>query len=249
METTYRLRIQGGPDIGKEFALDKPELFLGRDPSNEIEIPDPEVSRRHARFVLTGTNYSVEDLGSTNGTVVRGIRIQTLTPLASGDVIAIGERVSLVYQAILFDPDATVVVPRHVGYQPETGEPVIQRPPVKIEPQSPVIQPPEPVVPHPQVPESNVQPFTPPFVSEPEPVREAPAPVEAVPVSEPSFVGKTPAQPKPRKKRSAWVGILLIVGLLILIFCVIPWIIIDITNSYCLFLPGILNAIQPGVCP
>jgi len=249
METTYRLRIQGGPEVGKEFTLDKPELFLGRDPTNEIEIPDSEVSRRHARFILTGANYSVEDLGSTNGTLVRGIRIQSVTPLTSGDVIAIGERVSLVYQAILFDPDATVVVPRHVGYRPETVEPVFQRPPVKIEPQPPVLQPSEPVIPQAQVPQSNAQTFTPPFVSEPEPVKAAPPQVEPEVVSEPSFAGKTPAQPKPRKKRSAWVGILLIVGLLILIFCVIPWIIIDITNSYCLFLPGILNAIQPGVCP
>ena len=250
METTYRLKIQSGPEIGKEFTLDKIELFLGRDPGNEIEIADPEVSRRHARFVLTGTNYSVEDLGSTNGTLVRGIKVQTLTPLTSGDVIAIGERVSLIYQAVLFDPDATVAVPRHVGYQPEPlpSEPIIQRPPVKIEPQAPVTPTPVAAASVFQAPEQIAQPVVPPFIPEPEEVKEVR--VKAEPLKpEPAFAGKTPAQPKAPRKRSAWVGILLIIGLLILIFCVIPWIIIDITNSYCLFLPGILNAIQPGVCP
>ncbi len=256
METTYRLIIQSGPEIGKEYSLDKLELFLGRDPNTDIEIPDPEVSRRHARLVLTGDDYSIEDLGSTNGTVVRGVRIQSLTRLSSGDIIAIGERVSLVYQTILFDPDATAVVPRKVGYQPEIAQPesLFQRPPVRIESQPPVSQPQQPAASTPQPELSKVMPVTPPFTEEaqePPAAQEVPAAREPAPVLPPekSFVGKAPAQPKAPKKRRAWVGILLIVGLLILIFCVIPWIIIDITNSYCLFLPGILNAIQPGVCP
>lgn len=252
MKTIYRIKIQSGPDSGKEILLDKPELFLGRDPNNEIVIMDPEVSRRHARFVLTGTDYSVEDLGSTNGTLVRGIRIQSLTPLASGDGIAIGERVSLVYETILVDPDANVAVPRHIGYRPEPipVETPVQKLPGEIEsPQLEQVQTPQAIVPEFKQPEPIAPVVTPPFIEEPDlEAKSTPLEEQSLP-QEPSFAGKTPSQPKAPKKRSPWVGILLIVGLLILIFCVIPWIIIDITNSYCLFLPGILNAIQPGVCP
>ncbi len=251
MKTIYRIKIQSGPDSGKEVILDKPELFLGRDPNNEIVIMDPEVSRRHARFVLTGADYSVEDLGSTNGTLVRGIRVQNLTPLTSGDIIAIGERVSLVYETILVDPDATVAVPRHIGYRPEPLP--VEKPEQKLaeveSPQPQPVQTPQNVAPVVKQPEPITPVVTPPFVEEPSLEEKPSALEEPILPLEPSFAGKTPAQPKAPRKRSPWVGILLIVGLLILIFCVIPWIIIDITNSYCLFLPGILNAIQPGVCP
>lgn len=251
MKTIYRIKIQSGPDSGKEVLLDKPELFLGRDPNNEIVIMDPEVSRRHARFVLTGTDYSVEDLGSTNGTLVRGIRVQSLTPLTSGDIVAIGERVSLVYEVILVDPDATVAVPRHIGYRPEPLH--VETPEQKLaeveSPQSQPVQTPLDAAPAVKQPEPITPVVTPPFIEEPDLESKPTLIEEPILPQESSFAGKTPVQPKTPRKRSPWVGILLIVGLLLLIFCVIPWIIIDITNSYCLFLPGILNAIQPGVCP
>jgi pSer/pThr/pTyr-binding forkhead associated (FHA) protein len=244
METTYHLKIQGGPEDGQEFALDKPELFLGRDPSNDISLSDPEVSRRHARFVLEGSQYSIEDLGSTNGTFLRGNPVHGLTPLQPGDLIAIGERVVLIYETRVFDPDATVAMPRRAGEEIATEEG-----------ESGTKEPVRPAAPLPQAAVSIKQqkPHAEATPGAEEAKREMPAVLETTGDSyhptEPEFAGKMPAQPKAPRKRSAWRSILLIIVLLLLIFCVIPWIIIDVTNSYCLFLPGILNTIQPGVCP
>jgi hypothetical protein len=53
----------------------------------------------------------------------------------------------------------------------------------------------------------------------------------------------------PGKKKSGWLVALLVVVGILLVFCVIPWVIIELTNSYCALFPGIFNAIQPGACP
>ena len=55
-----------------------------------ICLDSPKVSRRHARFLVAGTQARVEDLGSKNGTFVRGARITMSTALTSGDRIRIG---------------------------------------------------------------------------------------------------------------------------------------------------------------
>ncbi len=250
METSYHLKVQSGPETGRDFSLEKAELFLGRDPASDIAIADPEVSRRHARLVLAGEHYSLEDLGSTNGTFVQGNPIHGLTILNPGDIIAIGERVVLLYEEKVFDPDATMAVPRIV--QPAAEAAPVEGEPSTEQPVAPAVMPIlSEAVPVPaSAPQAeSAAPFAPGSL----PVKSVPAipPIENVEDLEPapSLADQMPAQPPAEKKRSPWRGIILIVVLLILIFCVIPWIIIDITNSYCLFLPGILNAIQPGVCP
>lgn len=245
METKYHLKIQTGPESGSEFLLEKPELFLGRDPGNDLVITDPEVSRRHARLVLNGPQFAIEDLGSTNGTFVQGTQIHGLTTLNPGDIIAIGERVVLLYDVTVFDPDATMAVPRAVEEIPETplpvSPPISTLPPESSEPHAGS----EPVAPQREVFKQRS--------AEPAPVLPsvaAPSVEKEVDLEPPTpLAGNLPAQPRAEKRRSPWGGIILIIVLLILIFIVIPWIIIDITSSYCLFVPGILNAIEPGVCP
>jgi flagellar basal body-associated protein FliL len=56
-------------------------------------------------------------------------------------------------------------------------------------------------------------------------------------------------EPPAKKKKSGWLTALLVVIAVLLVFCVIPWVIIEITDSYCSFFPGIFNSIQPGTCP
>jgi EmrB/QacA subfamily drug resistance transporter len=88
------LRVASGPEPGRMFALGE-ETVLGRDPAAEIVLADPkgELSRRHARIGVTGGVVVVEDLGSTNGTLLNGERIGEARALHSGDRIEIGDYV------------------------------------------------------------------------------------------------------------------------------------------------------------
>ena len=54
-----------------------------------IVLRDPNVSRRHAQITLAGTEWSIEDLNSTNGTLVNNRRI-TRCPLRNGDLLTFG---------------------------------------------------------------------------------------------------------------------------------------------------------------
>ncbi|MFN2239022.1 MAG: FHA domain-containing protein [Thermoanaerobaculia bacterium] len=68
---------------------------LGRDPSNDIAIPDASISGRHARLRRTPSGYEIEDTGSRNGSFVNGEKIEKAT-LADGDMVRLG-KVQMVY--------------------------------------------------------------------------------------------------------------------------------------------------------
>jgi pSer/pThr/pTyr-binding forkhead associated (FHA) protein len=79
-----------GPYTSVKFPIDRERVEIGRDPSNSIVLDaDPTVSRKHAAIVRRGTSYFIEDLGSTNGTYVNGVRVQSAV-LNLGDVVHIG---------------------------------------------------------------------------------------------------------------------------------------------------------------
>jgi DNA-binding winged helix-turn-helix (wHTH) protein len=73
-----------------EFRLTDGEHIVGREAGVSIRLDSPRVSRHHARISAQGRTVSVEDLGSKNGTFVRGVRIQNPTLLEPGDDIQIG---------------------------------------------------------------------------------------------------------------------------------------------------------------
>jgi pSer/pThr/pTyr-binding forkhead associated (FHA) protein len=209
MPTTYRLILLSGAGAGTEYPLEKTELQLGRDLSNDIVINDPEVSRRHAHLILQGDGYIIEDLGSTNGTFIRGQRLAAPTVLRPDETITIGEKVNLKYEVISSDQSATVVVQRR-------GAEVIQ----------------PPVAPTPA--------YAPPAIQ--------PAPIAPPPAIQPPFAqGMVPPT---AKKKSKVLVVLLIIAAIIVVFCVIPALIIDLTNSWCGPLIGnILNIIfGAGTC-
>jgi hypothetical protein len=56
----------------------------------EVNLIDPEVSRRHAEIRTSGGSLGIEDLGSTNGTFVNEKRITGLTVLSHGDTVRVG---------------------------------------------------------------------------------------------------------------------------------------------------------------
>ena len=75
---------------GQRRVLDKQRVVLGRSRDVDVQIEDPNISRRHAEVVQEGTTYWVVDLGSTNGTEVDGRRIQR-AQLEDGSSFTIGE--------------------------------------------------------------------------------------------------------------------------------------------------------------
>lgn len=97
-DSPARLVARRGLSPHDEYTLTQPKTGIGRAANNEIVIDDVEVSRRHAQIIRQpdGT-YAVEDLGSTNGTFVNGRRSAGLTPLHPGDVIDLGETISLTF--------------------------------------------------------------------------------------------------------------------------------------------------------
>jgi hypothetical protein len=92
-----RLVMTHGPQPGQTFVLDQDLLTLGRDPGNDIVISDPQVSRRHARITRQGDLVMIEDVGSTNGTFVNGMRLTGPHTLADGNLISLGDAVTLTY--------------------------------------------------------------------------------------------------------------------------------------------------------
>ncbi len=83
--------MRSGPIPGSTYFLTKDETVMGRDLSNDIPVPDPEISRRHARFIQRQEGIYVEDLGSTNGTFLNGARLAAPQLLKHGDLITLAE--------------------------------------------------------------------------------------------------------------------------------------------------------------
>ncbi len=76
-------------DTGHDVALLGGRMTVGRLADCEIHLDDANASRLHAALVKEGERWVVEDLGSTNGTLLNGRRIER-APLSEGDVITIG---------------------------------------------------------------------------------------------------------------------------------------------------------------
>jgi len=89
-----RLVVTASPSLGEgeAFQLDSAPLSVGRAPGNDLAISGDEyASSRHARFEPRRDGVWVEDVGSTNGTYVNGVRLTRERRLQPGDVVRIGE--------------------------------------------------------------------------------------------------------------------------------------------------------------
>lgn len=84
------LVVRRGPNAGARFLLDADVTTVGRHPDADIFLDDVTVSRRHAEFLRTGTNFEVRDLGSLNGTYFDGSRIDS-APLSDGSEVQVGK--------------------------------------------------------------------------------------------------------------------------------------------------------------
>ncbi len=75
-----------------QWELEPGEYIVGRYPTNDIVIPDPYVSRRHARIFYKDGEWYIEDLDSTNGTIVgnEDIRGKGAKKIGDGTEIVVG---------------------------------------------------------------------------------------------------------------------------------------------------------------
>ena len=77
-------------DDGIELALKEGENLIGRALDAAIRIDTSKVSRHHARILIEGATATLEDLGSKNGTYLRGQRIEQASRIEDADEIQIG---------------------------------------------------------------------------------------------------------------------------------------------------------------
>ncbi len=121
-----RLEVISGNATGDTIVVED-ELVIGRHAEGAGRLSeDEEISRQHARISREATgDYAIEDLGSSNGTFVNGLRIQSPRLLALEDSIEVGATTLLVKAIVEPEP---VVAP--------AGPTVVSR--VPVEPVSPV---------------------------------------------------------------------------------------------------------------
>lgn len=105
MAKILKLRFVGGKYEGGEFRLPpEGEVLIGRGAELPVPLADDLVSRKHARLTIRGNQVTIEDLGSTNGTFVNGVRVKS-AQLRTGDRILIGT--SIMKLVASEEPDPT----------------------------------------------------------------------------------------------------------------------------------------------
>ena len=88
--SSLSLIVQSGPDAGKSFLLASEQNVIGRDPSAQVVLSDPTVSRRHAMLRVDVDRTAISDLGSQSGTRVDGEALQGVR-ISVGDHIVVGQ--------------------------------------------------------------------------------------------------------------------------------------------------------------
>ncbi|MCA9550745.1 MAG: FHA domain-containing protein [Myxococcales bacterium] len=104
---------------GKEFALTRPELIIGRVEDNDIVIEHRSVSRNHAKILFDGRTHKIIDLQSANGILVNGEEY-AMTDLRKGDLIELGHvRFRFIPADEAFEPtDEEIREMREAGVEP-----------------------------------------------------------------------------------------------------------------------------------
>lgn len=115
-----KLRIVEGADRGKEFNLPKDgKYIIGRSMQADLQIFDVMASRQHAAVIVERGRALLEDLGSTNGTLLNGKEAKKL-PLHSGDIITIGST-NIEFLWVTKAPKVAPVPPKEEPTKPVTS--------------------------------------------------------------------------------------------------------------------------------
>jgi len=87
------MSITNGPNAGIQADLAGQTVMIGRGSDCQLILDDDYVSTRHARVVSSDEGIYIEDLGSTNGSYVNGMRISAPTTITLQDTVRIGKTV------------------------------------------------------------------------------------------------------------------------------------------------------------
>ncbi len=214
---TARLTGIRGSLTGRAFELSDQPLTIGRAADNHIAVASPRASRRHAQIRREGAAFVLYDLGSANGTLVNGQRVQRAV-LQPGDLIDIGDEVFRFEAA--HPQDATVLSPPTAAqaYPSQSLSPSV--------PQSPSVPPTAPAgLPYPASPPAyppSAPPTTPapaatPSASQPGMPPSAHPPQATYPHQPPPVVQPPAYAPPPRTKSGGRSWLLAVVALLTLV--------------------------------
>ena len=88
--TASRIVITSGPTAGLELPLGNEPLTIGRSSESGLVVRDDYTSSHHARLVLWGDQWMIQDLDSTNGTWHDGARVTAPVPVKVGAPIKVG---------------------------------------------------------------------------------------------------------------------------------------------------------------
>lgn len=95
------LKVVEGKQQGKAVPLNVKKFLIGREQDCQLRPNSDQVSRHHCVFTIDDYTVRLRDLGSTNGTIVNGERIQGQVVLKEGDLIQIGK---LSFQLVIRQP-------------------------------------------------------------------------------------------------------------------------------------------------
>jgi hypothetical protein len=97
------LRVVEGVARGSTLYLTEDNALIGREDQCDIRLLDQSISRKHARIIFQNEEFIIEDLDSTNGTYVNGIRIVKCV-LRQNDMIQVGD-VKMVFSEEVLLPE------------------------------------------------------------------------------------------------------------------------------------------------
>ena len=106
----WQLVINGPGYFDTKYDLPEGTTHVGRADENDVVLSGDHVSRKHARFHVTGNALVFEDLGSRNGTRLNGDKVVGTSPMKPGDVVAVGENSLVVRQPTTAETAATEMV-------------------------------------------------------------------------------------------------------------------------------------------
>ena len=104
------LRIDDG-GLGASHGIPNGEGSVGRTSTNDVQLVDPSVSRRHARFYLFEARQMLVDVGSANGSSVNGVAVRDPVEIREGDIVQFGD-LRFVYTCFPDRIDAEAAVAR-----------------------------------------------------------------------------------------------------------------------------------------